>query len=139
MVKKIRIKFVQLICDISAMLFAWIPKVPCWVSRNLGCIHGHKSTYNKSHFIRRHGSGNTKKARYRPVLLLIDLVPKKLQKQICFATAKPFKGDSRDPQQWDPLMGSFPYYSHTIPIRIPKDMGMVWEAYHKGGPIVGGP
>ena len=32
------------------------------------------------------------------------------------------KGDSRDPQQWDPLMGSFPYYSHTTPIRIPKDM-----------------
>ncbi len=50
-----------------------------------------------------------------------------------------FKGDSRDPQQWDPLMGSFPYYSHTTPIRIPKDMGMVWEAYHKGGPIGGGP
>ena len=49
------------------------------------------------------------------------------------------KGDSRDPQQWDPLMGSFPYYSHTTPIRISKDMGMVWEAYHKGGPIVGGP
>ena len=49
------------------------------------------------------------------------------------------KGDSRDPQQWDPLTGSFPYYSHTTPIRIPKDMGMVWEAYHKGGPIVGGP
>ena len=36
-------------------------------------------------------------------------------------------------------MGSFPYYSHTTPIRIPKGMGMVWEAYHKGGPIVGGP
>ena len=50
-----------------------------------------------------------------------------------------FKGDSRDPQQWDPLMGSFSYYSHTTPIRIPKDMGMVWEAYHKGGPIAGGP
>ena len=50
-----------------------------------------------------------------------------------------FKGDSRDPQQWDPLMVSFPYCSHTIPIRIPKDMGMIWEASHKGGPIVGGP
>ena len=49
------------------------------------------------------------------------------------------KGNSRDPQQCDPLMGSFPYYSHTTPIRIPKGMGMVWEAYHKGGPIVGGP
>ena len=44
--------------------------------------------------------------------------------------ASKFKGDSRDPQQWDPLAS----------IRIPKDMGMVWEAYHnKGGPIVGGP
>ena len=21
----------------------------------------------------------------------------------------------------------YPYYSHTTPIRIPKDMGMVWE------------
>ena len=39
------------------------------------------------------------------------------------------KGDSRDPQQWDPLMVSFPYYSHKNP----------WEASHEGGPIVGGP
>ena len=34
--------------------------------------------------------------------------------------------------QWDfqgPPMVSFPYYSHNIPIRTPKDMGMVWEAY----------
>ena len=31
----------------------------------------------------------------------------------------------------------FPYHSH---VRIPKDMGpMVWEAYHKRGPIGGGP
>ena len=30
-------------------------------------------------------------------------------------------------------MVSFPYYSHTTPIRIPKDMGMV-PAYHKGVP-----
>ena len=29
--------------------------------------------------------------------------------------------------------------THTIPIRIPKDMGIVWEAYHKGGPITGSP
>ena len=50
-----------------------------------------------------------------------------------------FDGIFRDPQQWDPLMVSFPYYSHTTPIRIPKDMGMVCEASHKGGPIVGGP
>ena len=33
-----------------------------------------------------------------------------------------------------PFMVSFPYYSHTTPIRIPKDMGMVWEASHKGVP-----
>ena len=32
-----------------------------------------------------------------------------------------------------------PYYSHTTPIRIPKDMGMVWEAYHKGVPLLGVP
>ena len=24
-----------------------------------------------------------------------------------------------------------PYYSHTIPVRIPKNMGMVWEQYGK--------
>ena len=28
-------------------------------------------------------------------------------------------------------------YSHTTPIRIPKDMGIVWEAYHKGVPLLG--
>ena len=33
-------------------------------------------------------------------------------------------------------MVSFPYYSHTTPIRIPKDMGIVWETYHKGVPIL---
>ena len=48
-------------------------------------------------------------------------------------------GIFRDPQQWDHLMGSFPYYSHTTPIRIPKDMGMVWEASHKGVPLLGVP
>ena len=36
-------------------------------------------------------------------------------------------------------MVSFPYHSHTTPIRIPKDMGMVWEAYHKGVPVLGVP
>ena len=39
----------------------------------------------------------------------------------------------------DPLIVSFPYYSHTTPIRIPKDMGIVWEAYHKGVPLLGVP
>ena len=29
--------------------------------------------------------------------------------------------------------------THTTPIRIPKDMGMVWEAYHKGVPLWGVP
>ena len=36
-------------------------------------------------------------------------------------------------------MVSFPYYSHSTPIRIPKDMGIVWEAYHKGVPSLGVP
>ena len=31
----------------------------------------------------------------------------------------------------------FPYYSHTTPIRIPEDMGIVWEAYHKGVQLLG--
>ena len=31
------------------------------------------------------------------------------------------------------------HYSHTTPIRIPKDMGMVWEASHKGVPLLGVP
>ncbi len=30
----------------------------------------------------------------------------------------------------------FPYYSHTIPIRIPWSMGMIWEAYGKGVPLL---
>ena len=36
-------------------------------------------------------------------------------------------------------MVSFPYYSHTTPIRIRKDMGIVWETYHKGVPLLGVP
>ena len=31
----------------------------------------------------------------------------------------------------------YPYYSHTTPTRIPKDMGIVREAYHKGVPLLG--
>ena len=31
------------------------------------------------------------------------------------------------------------YYSHTTPIRIRKDMGMVWEDYHNGVPLLGVP
>ena len=30
-------------------------------------------------------------------------------------------------------------FSRTTPIRIPKDMGMVWEASHKGVPLLGVP
>ena len=33
----------------------------------------------------------------------------------------------------------YPYYSHITPIRIPKDMGIVWEAYNKGVPLLGVP
>ena len=46
-------------------------------------------------------------------------------------------------EQWDfqgPPMERgplFPYYSHTTPIRIPEDMGIVWEAYHKGVQLLG--
>ncbi len=29
-----------------------------------------------------------------------------------------------------------PYYSHTIPIRIPWSMGMIWEAYGNGVPLL---
>ena len=36
-------------------------------------------------------------------------------------------------------MVSFPYYSQTTPIRIPKDMGIVWETNHKGVPLLGVP
>ena len=30
---------------------------------------------------------------------------------------------------------SYPYHSHTTPIRISNAMGIVWEAYHKGVPL----
>ena len=47
------------------------------------------------------------------------------------------KGDSRDPQQWDPLMGSFP---NPTPIRIPKDMGGWYgKLTIKGVPLLGVP
>ena len=45
-----------------------------------------------------------------------------------------FSGIFRDPQQWDLLMLSFPYYSHSTPIRIPKDMGIVWVPLTIRGP-----
>ena len=28
---------------------------------------------------------------------------------------------------------------HSTPIRIPEDMGIVWESYHKGVPLLGVP
>ena len=46
------------------------------------------------------------------------------------------KGDSRDPQQWDPLMVSFPYYSHIFRDSYGSGMGIVWKAYHKGVPLL---
>ena len=48
------------------------------------------------------------------------------------------KGDSRDPQWWD-LMVSFPYYSHIFRDSYGSGMGIVWEAYHKGVPLLGVP
>ena len=32
-----------------------------------------------------------------------------------------------------------PYYSHTIPISLGILVGIVWEAYHKGVPLLGVP
>ena len=51
-------------------------------------------------------------------------------------------GIFRDPQQWDPLMVSFPYHSHifrdsNMGVGFP---GIVWvPAYHKGVPLLGVP
>ena len=45
------------------------------------------------------------------------------------------KGDFRDPQYWDPLMVSFPYYSHIFGDSYGSGMGIVWER----GPNMGGP
>ena len=39
----------------------------------------------------------------------------------------------RDPQQWDPLMGSFPYHSHIFRDSYGSGMGIVWEASHCWG------
>ena len=38
----------------------------------------------------------------------------------------------RDPQEWDPFMVSFPYYSHIFRDSDGSGMGIVWETYHKG-------
>ena len=39
-----------------------------------------------------------------------------------------------------PAYGKLPIlFPYTIPIRIPKDMGIVWEAYHKQVPLLGVP
>ena len=43
------------------------------------------------------------------------------------------------PNNGTSLMVSFPYYSHTIPISLGILMGIVWEAYHKGVPLLGVP
>ena len=43
------------------------------------------------------------------------------------------------PNDGTPFPILFPYYSHTTPIRIPEDMGIVWEAYHKGVQLLGVP
>ena len=39
-----------------------------------------------------------------------------------------------------PPYGKLPIlFPNPTPIRIPKDMGIVWEAYHKGVPLLGVP
>ena len=47
-----------------------------------------------------------------------------------------FSGISGTPKDMVPL-GPHKYYFHTTPIRILKDMAIVWEAYHKGVPLFG--
>ncbi len=44
-----------------------------------------------------------------------------------------FSGSPKNGTPWAP------YYSHTTPIRIPKNMGIVLEACHKGVPLLGVP
>ena len=51
----------------------------------------------------------------------------------------PVKGIFGDPQEWDPFMVSFPYYSHIFRDSYGSGMGIVWEAYHKGVPLLGVP
>ena len=36
-------------------------------------------------------------------------------------------------------MGSFPYHSHIFRDSYGSGMGIVWEASHKGVPLLGGP
>ena len=51
-------------------------------------------------------------------------------------------GDSRDPQgHGTPPYGKRdPYYFHTTPIRIPKDMGIIWVPLTiRGSHVLGGP
>ena len=36
-------------------------------------------------------------------------------------------------------MGSFPYHSHIFRDSYGSGMGIVWEAYHKGVPLLGVP
>ena len=38
-----------------------------------------------------------------------------------------------------PPYGKLPIYSHTIPISLGILMGIVWEASHKGVPLLGVP
>ena len=48
-------------------------------------------------------------------------------------------GILRDPQYWDPFPILFPYHSHKNPERYGNGMGIVWEVYHKGVPLLGVP
>ena len=57
-----------------------------------------------------------------------------ISKSLCPSTILS-TGFSGTPNNGTPLWEA----SHTIPIRIPKDMRMVWEASHKGVPLLGVP
>ena len=43
------------------------------------------------------------------------------------STTQQIQGWFQGPQYWDPLITSFPYYFHTIPISLGILMGVVWE------------
>ena len=68
-------------------------------------------------------------------------IPSRDTKKMLFRGCHQPQPASLEPRnQWDfkgpPILVPLwaPYYSHTTPIRIPQDMGIVWEAYHKGVP-----
>ena len=59
--------------------------------------------------------------------------------QVVVSNSDIIKGISGYSWEWYPLLGSFPYHSHTTPINSWKFMGSLWEPYGKGVPFLGAP